>query len=520
MPFKTLLVLLCLMLLCPAAQARENWRGTFIYVPLDDRPVTYSYPAANLEAAGYRVLLPPKKLLASAGRSGDPDKLWKWLTENAEKADAAVLSSDALIYGGLVASRTHFLDEAALQERVHRLELLREKLAMPLYVFSTIMRTPRASFGNVEPPYYSKTGPAIFRYTALADKEDLHGLTLREALTQMALSVNLPAEELQDWQQRRAKNFNVNKELTQLASKYCFRYLAIGKDDNAPLSATHMEARHLVRETYQLSNQVFQIIPGVDQLGLLLLTRAVNEKEHAHPRVYAYYAEGTGRLTVPQYSDSHLGESVPEQILAADARAVATPQEADFILAVNTPEDGIMLDSTAPSNQFFASPRDKKYIGQLEGFLNSGKPVSLADVTYSNGADNGFMNEFAKRGNLEKLCAYNGWNTADNTIGFAIAQGILAPKISAGKNYELINIRLVDDWFYQSNARRSATEFLQQQNAEDARYALGKWQKQVLNLADGECFELAQKYAYTGDFIFKISFPWDRIFEIDVTPKK
>ena len=94
------------------------------------------------------------------------------LVENAPDADAAVISSDALIYGGLVASRTHFFDETTLQARVQRLEMLRERLPMPLYVYSTLMRTPRASFGNVEPPYYSKIGPAIFRYSELLDKED------------------------------------------------------------------------------------------------------------------------------------------------------------------------------------------------------------------------------------------------------------------------------------------------------------------------------------------------------------
>lgn len=516
---KFLLGALLACLIMPGAEAKEKYKGTFIYIPLDDRPVTYSYPVQNLQAAGYEILTPPEKYLASADRSGDPDKLWQWLVENAPDADAAIISSDALIYGGLVASRTHFFDETTLQSRVNRLEILREKLPMPLYVYSTLMRTPRASFGNVEPPYYSKIGPAIFRYSELIDKEDTTGLNLRESLTKQALKNNLPPADLNDWLQRRIKNYNVNKSLTDMTSRYRFHYLAIGKDDNAPLSATHMEARYIRREAFGLSDQIFQIIPGVDQLGMLLLTRAVNEKNRAHPLIYTYYAEGTGRMTVPQYSDSTLGESVPEQILVADARPTTNPAEADFVLAVNTPQDGVMMDSTAPSNQFFASPRDKKYITQLESFLNSGTEVSLADVTYSNGADNGFMNEFAKRGNLEKLTAYNGWNTADNTVGFAIAQGILAPQISDEDNALLLRIRLVDDWFYQSNARRDATELLESSGKKDAVYKLGSTRKDVYELAQETCDTLADRYNFTKDFKFKIGFPWDRLFEISVTPQ-
>lgn len=516
---RAILSLLLVCLLAPDAEAKEKYKGTFIYIPLDDRPVTYTYPVANLQAAGYEVLTPPEEYLASAGRNGDPDKIWQWLVENAPDADAAIISSDALIYGGLVASRTHFYDNTTLQSRVQRLELLREKLPMPLYIYSTLMRTPRASFGNMEPPYYSEIGPAIFRYSELIDKEDISGLTLRESLTKQAIKNNLPQQDLNDWLQRRIKNYNVNKSLTDLAARYRFHYLAIGKDDNAPLSATHMEARYIKREAYTLSDQIFQIIPGVDQLGMLLLTRAVNELNHAHPQVYTYYAEGTGRMTVPQYSDSTLGESVPQQILVADARPTTDIAAADFVLAVNTPKDGVMMDSTAPSNQFFASPRDKKYITELEGFLNKGYKVSLADVTYSNGADNGFMNELANRGNLPKLTAYNGWNTADNTIGFAIAQGILAPQISSKDNAALMKIRLIDDWFYQSNARRDATDYLESSGNDAAVYKLGTLQKPVAALAQDTCNTLSRKYEFTRDFKFKISFPWNRLFEISVTPK-
>ena len=96
-------------------EAREKEKGAFIFIPLDDRPVCYSYPVKVMEAAGYKILTPPEKFLATRTTPADTEKLWKWLESRAEKVDAAVISTDALIYGGLVASRTHMLPMAALE---------------------------------------------------------------------------------------------------------------------------------------------------------------------------------------------------------------------------------------------------------------------------------------------------------------------------------------------------------------------------------------------------------------------
>ena len=80
-------------------------------------------------------------------------------------------------------------------------------------------------------------------------------------------------------------------------------------------------------------------------------------------------------------------------------------------------------------------------------------------------------------------------------------------------------MRLVDDWFYQSNARRDATDFLKQNSKSGAVYNLGSMQKTVAEIAQSTCNQLAGKYDFTSDFKFKIGFPWDRLFEISVTPK-
>jgi len=501
-----------------AALAKE--KSAFIFIPMDNRPVCFSYPVKVMEAAGYKIYTPPEKLLATRTTPADTEKLWKWLESRAEKVDAAVISTDALIYGGLVASRTHSLPVAELERRVNRLKDLHMDKNIRFYGFSTLMRTPRESYGNVEPAYYSHVGPAIYRYSQLSDKSDLHAETLLEDFEVGAFERNLAKAHLKDWLDRRNKNMDVNRELAMLARMGRFDYFAIGKDDNAPLSHTHMEARKISFSNADVSDETFQILPGVDQLGLLLLTRAANELSHQAPKVYQMYVEGVGPKTIPQYSDLPLGTSIPEQIIAAGGKIVYSPDAADVVLAINTPANGTMYDSTSLSNQYFASPANKRYIANLGKMLDRGVNVSLADVAFSNGGDNGFMNEMSLRGYTDKLSAYNGWNTADNTIGFAISQGMLAPKIAKEKQLLLMRERIIDDWYYQSNARRLITDELEKEKKAAYKYTLNEMAPRVKKEALAVINRLAVNYDITAGTQYKLDFPWNRLFEVDITNVK
>ena len=501
-------------------EAREKEKGAFIFIPLDDRPVCYSYPVKVMEAAGYKILTPPEKFLATRTTPADTEKLWKWLESRAEKVDAADISTDALIYGGLVASRTHMLPMAALEAKVNRLKDLQMDKDIRFYGFSTLMRTPRESYGNVEPAYYSNVGPAIYRYSQLSDKSDLHAESLLEDFEVGAFERNLAKDHLKDWLDRRNKNMEVNRQLAMLARMGRFDYFAIGKDDNAPLSHTHMEARKISFSNADVSDESFQILPGVDQLGLLLLTRAANELSGTVPKVYQMYVEGVGPKTIPQYSDLPLGTSVPEQIIAAGGKIVYQPEAADVVLAINTPADGTMYDSTSLSNQYFASPANKRYIANLGKMLERGVNISLADVAFSNGGDNGFMNEMSLRGYTDKLSAYNGWNTADNTIGFAISQGMLAPKIEKEKQLMLMRERVLDDWYYQSNARRLITDELEKAKKTEFKYTLNDMMPKVRKQAFDIMNRLAANYDITAGTKFDVVFPWNRLFEVDIVKLK
>ena len=427
-----------------------------------------------------------------------------------------MISTDALIYGGLVASRTHSMSMPELEAKVRRLQNLRMDKDTRLYGFSTLMRTPRESYGNVEPAYYSNVGPAIFRYSQLSDKSDLHAETLLEDFEVGAFERNLAKAHLKDWLDRRNKNMEINHQLAMLTRVGRFEYFAIGKDDNAPLSHTHMEARKIILNNGYLSDESFQILPGVDQLGLLLLTRAANALSRKSPTVYPMYVEGVGPKTIPQYSDLPLGKSVPEQVIAAGGKIVYSPDAADVVLAINTPADGTMYDSTNLSNSYYASPANKRYIVNLGKMLERGVNISLADVAFSNGGDNGFMNEMSLRGFTEKLSAYNGWNTADNTVGFAIAQGMLAPQIAKDKQLMLMRERILDDWYYQSNARRIITDELEKNKKEAYKYTLNEMMPKIKKQAMDIISRLAVNYDITAGTKFDVVFPWNRLFEVDI----
>ena len=515
-------IAVCSFLLCmfagTAVQAKD--KTALLFIPLDNRPVCFSYPVKVMEAAGYKIYTPPEKLLATRTAPADTEKLWKWLESRAEKVDAAVISTDALIYGGLVASRTHSMSMPELEAKVRRLQNLRMDKDTRLYGFSTLMRTPRESYGNVEPAYYSNVGPAIFRYSQLSDKSDLHAETLLEDFEVGAFERNLAKAHLKDWLDRRNKNMEINHQLAMLTRVGRFEYFAIGKDDNAPLSHTHMEARKIILNNGYLSDESFQILPGVDQLGLLLLTRAANALSRKSPTVYPMYVEGVGPKTIPQYSDLPLGKSVPEQVIAAGGKIVYSPDAADVVLAINTPADGTMYDSTNLSNSYYASPANKRYIVNLGKMLERGVNISLADVAFSNGGDNGFMNEMSLRGFTEKLSAYNGWNTADNTVGFAIAQGMLAPQIAKDKQLMLMRERILDDWYYQSNARRIITDELEKNKKEAYKYALNEMMPKIKKQAMDIISRLAVNYDITAGTKFDVVFPWNRLFEVDIVKLK
>ena len=140
------LALVCLALIFFTMPAHAK---TILYVPMDDRPVNYNYPADTVTAAGIQIIMPPAEFVGGRGREGLPDKVWEWTLDNASRADALVLSADALLYGGLVDSRTHGHGKYSLEWRAMGFEMLKKaRPDTPIYLFSTDspLRSMRGDF--------------------------------------------------------------------------------------------------------------------------------------------------------------------------------------------------------------------------------------------------------------------------------------------------------------------------------------------------------------------------------------
>lgn len=130
--------------------------GKILFIPHDDRPISYIQTVDVVKAAGFEMILPPKELLSNAENMGHPDELWQWLEQNAHEAKAAVLASDSMLYGGLIPSRKHEVSEEQLAERLANFETLRQRNPnLRLYVFDSLMRTPAmGTIGDIEEPEY------------------------------------------------------------------------------------------------------------------------------------------------------------------------------------------------------------------------------------------------------------------------------------------------------------------------------------------------------------------------------
>ncbi|MCD8199229.1 MAG: DUF4127 family protein [Phascolarctobacterium sp.] len=494
--------------------------GTILYIPIDNRPVSLDYTVQTMQAAGWDVKIPPRDIIAGAEKGADAEQLFGWLEENAPESLAIVAASDALIYGGLVESRTHEIPLDTLKERAQRLVDLREKSGDRLiYIFTTIMRSPKMSGAPVEPAYYEEWGQKLFKLGALEDKLEAKNIKRKEVHELAELRKEIPKPVLDDMYTRRGNNIKTTELLLHGVESGDFDYLLIGRDDTAPYSQAHREARNMEILVNELPKEKIRFFSGADQLGMLLLCRASNKLLQKIPLVNVVYAPGKGGSTVPSYEDDTVAVSTTHHIYAAGAVPVRNVKNADLTVAVNTPYNGITADASDAVNNYTKTAELTKFIDTVGEFIKNEQAIAIADIKYGNGADNALITEIFDKGISYKLAAYSGWNTAGNSFGYALAQGILHEIFAGDYKKELLDVRYFDDWAYQANVRMQVYKELIWPNhwpnsglSEDEKIAAqDKITSKIVEISQPLMGETANNYSFT--------LPWNRMFEVYVERK-
>lgn len=513
--FSAVLCTMVLMGLSTSAYAK-----TILYVPQDDRPVDYAYTVKIAEDAGYTVLTPPRQYLSGSNFHGSPDELMNWVETHASEADAMVLSVDSLVYGGLVDSRKHNLDMNTIMNRLKNVESLHGKYGhTPIYVFSTVMRSPWAGGKGVEPDYYLQTGNDIYQLAALQNKADTGTLTPEERSDWFAIMSRVPLEYLQDWYNRRKKNMAVNYRLIDDAKNGVFTYFSLGHDDNSAHTQSALEAKYLEMRSKDVPKTAFGSFPGADQLGLLLITRANNDFDNYHPKVTIIYPLGGGEKTVPSYDGQAIGKTIAEHIEAIGG-TVTDSEKPDLLLAVNTP----LTTSTTESNSFENFPimldSTKEFLGHIESAVKADIPVSIVDMAFSNGSDNTLVYGLYQDKMMYKVAAYNGWNTASNSVGYGLSQGILSRYMSESAHKDMLTTNYLDNWAYQANVRNYLYRMQKSMEAGRLRRYYPTEMGELQGLAKLELQRYAQTYLEVDPKTVEVTLPWNRLFEVYVDVHK
>jgi hypothetical protein len=521
-----IILFFCLLLITPLS-CRKADPPVILYIPLDNRPVNYDFVHSLNNLTPITLLTPPKELLNNGETETDPTPLWDWLQQNISSADVLVLSLDTLFYGGLVPSRNHNIAPDILTTRLESLKTLAASTNARILAFSTVMRSEFSSHSFGHPEYFTLYGDLLHRLSSFEDKAD-RGTASEEELAALAsLRERIPSEFLLDYLERRRLNHDMLASTLELVNDDAISFLALGRDDTSPFSHSQLERRHLTPLLEEIGPRV-ATFPGADEIGMLLYTRAVNIINNHTPRVHVSYATPDGGSLIPLYEDIPLDQSLHYRLLTLGA--LESPSaDSDFLLFINTPAENFS-EAVTQSELEQPSPLHKKLSADIASAIASGRPAALADIAYCNGADAALMRHLAKEMLLPSLAAYAGWNTAGNSIGTALAHGVLysyyhsQPGFDPEVHLTSLKLRLLEDWGYQAGVRAKVQETLELAHG-GTPIPPEKINLAILTIKEGLA-DFSGEYMYDGfgstTQIRSVALPWNRLFDLhlEILPDK
>jgi hypothetical protein len=447
-----------------------------IYVPLDERPCNYKYPKLLSEMTDdIQMLIPPFKYMGKLKKPADIDELWTWIFENTRDAKYAVLSIDTIVYGNIINSRIHHKTKDECEKNLLKLRKIKEiNPYIEIHGFNLVARVANYNSSAEDPDYWKLYGANIWKYSYLMDKISRGQATGEDQQELGNIIKIIPDDILKDFLDRRATDRHINLQCLDCVKNGIIDYLVIPKDDTAEYGYAALDQSAISKKIFEegLMDRVM-VYPGADEVGAVLFTRVFNKIKKYVTRVYIKYSSTLGPFIIPKYEDRPLNEAIKAQITSAGGICVDTHEESDFLFAVNSPGKFMIECGDQFSNKdltFSTHTNLHEFIRYINYYIDRyKKPCAVADVAFSNGADNEFMKYANIDRVLNKICAYGGWNTSENTNGMCIAHACIHSYYNKNGwddreilSKEFLARKVVEDWLFQANMLYQLSEYKQE----------------------------------------------------------
>jgi hypothetical protein len=495
------------------------------FLPLDDRPSSVDYIEYLGRISGIEIEILKSLALVETSFS---------------HVDAAVLALDRWIYGGLVESRIFEQSFEAAFEKLDQLKIILDAHPIPVYAYSILMRQAPSAFSEEEALLADKIKEAsIERSRRFKWENEVVDLNSSPVEKFSEVISTAPEDLWNQYLSARKRNHAVNQRAITLVAENRNVFLAIPLDDLTEEGLNQKEKKILEdRILHEKLQDRTQIFPGTDETGLLLLVRAVLEKERIIPRVFPVYDSSDPDQFRLKYEDCKLTELVSLQLKAIGAILENESKNADFFLFVHVPQENQIDVPLNPALKY-----SDEWIHQLKFHLAEGIPCALADLRYANGSDKLFMRYLSQEIDFSKLLSFSAWNTSANALGIVLSHAILRWFFlrrtsvkslfenerggeligdSEEAHLEFMYLRLLEDWLYQAEIRPELTFKLRSEKRSTMNLPLDLKLRCENDVAQ-KLRDLSEQYL--KDFsckmsVEKVAFPWNRLFDIRIELRK
>lgn len=407
-----------------------NPNKTVMLVPLDDRPMNTDTVKKAAAAAGIKLIMPPKNIIATSlqndktgagSHGGDASAVIQWIRDNDHLADGFIFSADMIHSGGLVESRS-FSPAYSTSQGTTNLNIIDEidnaNPNKPIYVFDSVMRLASTVEyeGLAERDYKNLrdfgSKPRVLNSSSHANVKANYDIAPSAAdntkpAGKIQFSTSLVSEATRaKYYEARARKFDLNKVVVDKTAAKKIDYVVFGVDDSSTDTIQTNEINWL---TWQQNNVLInksKIVSDIDGVSLNLLARMT--KELYNQPSLKYYVEyfGTDGKTTDFY-DEYAYESVhatlKKQIEISGGTYVTDKNSADVSILALSPQS--------------------IYRGALVSAFESNMVNSIPTVVmdfYGYTADSYIMSNILAGTNASRMLAYSAWNTLGNRMGIAL----------------------------------------------------------------------------------------------------